>query len=81
MYPMRFRLEGKMKMTQKELCEQVRDVCVDAGLDFIFILPGASGWSVSVNSDDHLRRMAVLHEKYLDTVMKKDTGAQEDIHG
>lgn len=53
-------------MTSEDLCEKVADLCTDAGLDFLFVLDNASSYSVNSESSNHLRRLAVLHEKDLD---------------
>lgn len=53
-------------MTKEEICKEVRRLCNDAGLDFFFVTEGRSEWSVSSESNEHLRRMVILHTKDLD---------------
>lgn len=53
-------------MSEKEICKKVRELCSEAGLDFLFILPNASEWSATTESVDHLRRMVVIHEKQIE---------------
>jgi len=49
-----------------EICNKVREMCEKEGLDFFFCTEGVSSWSVNSNSDEHLRRLVVLHEKDID---------------
>lgn len=50
-----------------EICEEVKKMCKNLGVDFLFITDGRSCWSVE--SNEHIKKVAKFHketEKFCD---------------
>jgi len=45
----------------EEVCRQVRNICKDANLEFLFITEGRSEWSA--NNNEHIREVARYHKQ------------------